>query len=263
MPSQAGNSTDQKQTGAEGQLVRLFGEKKGGRLWNQVREAGSLFGSDRHPEAEKLLAPIASQAPDVAEVRELYGLVLYRLGHWRKAIRELEAFRGLTGETVEQHPVLCDCYRALGLWAKAEEVWEEFQMASPAPSPDLAAEGRIVYAGALADQGKFAEAVALLESNWLPLGKAAKAAQAAKSTGRAAEKSASGSEGDAQKSKSRQSKTASSQCSPETSLRLVYMLADLHDRTGDTPKAAALFRWITDRDPDFVDAADRLRELGS
>ena len=259
MPSQAGNSTDQKQTGAEGELVRLFGNEKGGRLWNQVREAGSLFGSERHPEAEKLLAPIASQAPDVAEVRELYGLVLYRLGHWRKAIRELEAFRGLTGATVEQHPVLCDCYRALGLWAKVEEVWEEFQMASPAPSPDLAAEGRIVYAGALADQGKFAEAIALLESNWLPLGKAA---QAAKSTGRAAEKSASGSGGDAQKSKGRKSKTTPAQCSPETSLRLVYMLADLHDRTGDTPKATALFRWITDRDPDFVDAADRLRELG-
>ena len=256
MPSQAGNSTDQKQTEAERQLLRLFGEKKGSRLWNQVREAGSLFGSDRHPEAEKLLAPIASQAPDVAEVRELYGLVLYRLGHWRKAIRELEAFRGLAGETVEQHPVLCDCYRALGLWAKADEVWEEFQMASPAPSPDLAAEGRIVYAGALADQGKFAEAIALLETNWLPLGKAAK------STGRATEKSASGSEGDAQKSKGRQSKTAPAKCSPETSLRLVYMLADLHDRTGDTPKATALFRWITDRDPDFVDAADRLRELG-
>ena len=225
-------------------------------MWNQVREAGSLFGSDRHPEAEKLLAPIAGQAPDVAEVRELYGLVLYRLGHWRKAIRELEAFRGLAGDTKEQHPVLCDCYRALGRWAKVDEVWEEFQMADPAPSPDLAAEGRIVYAGALADQGKFAEAIALLESNWLPLGKTAK------STGRAADTSASGSAGDAQKSKGRQSKTTPAQCSPETSLRLVYMLADLHDRTGDTPKATALFRWITDRDPDFVDAADRLRELG-
>ena len=259
MPSQAGNSTEQKQTEAERQLLRLFGEKKGSRLWNQVREAGSLFGSDRHPEAEKLLAPIASQAPDVAEVRELYGLVLYRLGHWRKAIRELEAFRSLAGDTVEQHPVLCDCYRALGRWAKVKEVWEEFQMADAAPSPDLAAEGRIVYAGALADQGKFAEAIALLETNWLPLGKAAKAA---KSTGRATEKSASGSADDAQKSKGRKSKTAPSQCSPETSLRLVYMLADLHDRTGDTPKASALFRWITDRDPDFVDAADRLRELG-
>ena len=256
MPSQAGNSTDQKQTGAEGQLVRLFGNEKGGRLWNQVREAGSLFGSDRHPEAEKLLAPIAVQAPDVAEVRELYGLVLYRLGHWRKAIRELEAFRSLAGDTLEQHPVLCDCYRALGRWAKVEEVWEEFQMADTAPSPDLAAEGRIVYAGALADQGKFAEAIALLETNWLPLGKSAK------STGRATDKSASGSAGDAQKSKGRKSKTAPSQCSPETSLRLVYMLADLHDRTGDTPKATALFRWITDRDPDFVDTADRLRELG-
>ena len=256
MPSQTGNSTKQKQADAEGQLVRLFGENEGSRLWNQAREAGSLFGSDRYLEAEKLLAPIAVQAPDVAEVRELYGLALYRLGHWRKAIRELEAFRGFTGGTLEQHPVLCDCYRALGLWAKVEEVWEEFQMADPAPSPDLAAEARIVYAGALADQGKFAEAIALLESNWLPLGKASKG------TGRAADNSGSGSGVDAQKSKGRQVKEAPAQCSPETSLRLVYMLGDLHDRIGDTPKATALFRWITDRNPDFVDAADRLRELG-
>lgn len=233
--------------------MRLFGEKKGSRLWNQVREAGSLFGSDRYLEAEKLLAPIAAQVPDVAEVRELYGLVLYRLGHWRKAIRELEAFRGLTGDSIEQHPVLCDCYRALGRLAKVDELWEEFQQATPAPSPDRAAEVRIVYAGALADQGKFAEAIALLEGEWLPFGKASKG------TGRITDKSGSGSGGEVQKSKGRKSQN---QCSPETSLRLVYMLGDLHDRTGDAPKAAALFRWITDRDEAFVDAADRLRELG-
>ena len=230
MPPSAGNSVEEKQTSAEKQLLRLFGDKKGTRLWNQLREAGTLFGSERYLDAEKLLVPVTQQAPEVAEARELYGLVLYRLGHWRKAIRELEAFRGLAGDSIEQHPVLCDCYRALGRLAKVEELWEEFRQATPAPSPDLAAEGRIVYAGALADQGKFAEAIALLESNWLPFGKAAKG--------------------------------KSAQCSPEASLRLVYMLGDLYDRIGDTPKATALFRWIADRDPDFVDAADRLRELG-
>ena len=229
MPPPAGSSIEQKQTNAEKQLLRLFGEKKGTRLWNQLREAGTLFGSERYLDAEKLLVPVTQQAPEVAEARELYGLVLYRLGHWRKAIRELEAFCGLAGDSIEQHPVLCDCYRALGRLAKVDELWEEFRQATPAPPPDLAAEGRIVYAGALADQGKFAEAIALLESNWLPLGKPAK---------------------------------GKNQCSPETSLRLVYMLADLHDRIGDTPKATALFRWIADRDPDFVDAPDRLRELG-
>lgn len=254
MPPSAGNSIEEKQTSAEKQLLRLFGDKKGTRLWNQLREAGTLFGSERYLDAEKLLVPVTRQAPEVAEARELYGLVLYRLGHWRKAVRELEAFRGLAGDSIEQHPVLCDCYRALGRLAKVDELWEEFRQATPAPPPDLAAEGRIVYAGALADQGKFAEAIALLESNWLPLGKAAKG------TGRATDKSGSGSGDDAKKSKGHKGKSA--QCSPETSLRLVYMLGDLHDRIGDTPKATALFRWIADRDPDFVDAADRLRELG-
>ena len=41
------------------------------------------------------------------------GLTLYRQGKWRPAIKQLEAFRLLTGST-EQHPVLADCYRALG-----------------------------------------------------------------------------------------------------------------------------------------------------
>ena len=30
-------------------------------------------------------------APDVAAVRELYGLTLYRLGRWREAVREFRA----------------------------------------------------------------------------------------------------------------------------------------------------------------------------
>jgi hypothetical protein len=70
-------------------------------------------------------------------------------------VTELEAFRDLSGST-EQHPVLADCYRALGRHAKVVELWEELRNASP--SAALVAEGRIVYAGSLADQGRLAEA---------------------------------------------------------------------------------------------------------
>ena len=239
---------------SEAQLVRLFGEKRGTRLSNQLREAGTLFGSERYLDAQRLLAPIAQQAPEVAEARELYGLVLYRLGKWHKAIRELEAFSNLAGGSIEQHPVICDCYRALGLGEKVEETWEEFRVS--APTGDLAAEGRIVYSSALADQGKFAEAIALLENDWLPIGKANADTTAGTSVGKGTTADSTGSD-----SSRKTGKHQKAQCSPETSLRLVYMLGDLYDRSGEIPRATALFQWIADRDLDFADVADRLHEL--
>ena len=81
----------------------------------------------------------------MAAARELYGLTLYRQGKWKPAIKELEAFRLLTGST-EQHPVLADCYRALGNRAMVDELWEELRAQSP--SAELVTEGRIVVAGA-------------------------------------------------------------------------------------------------------------------
>jgi tetratricopeptide (TPR) repeat protein len=53
-----------------------------------------------------------------------------------------------------------DCYRSQRRWRKVEELWLE--LASVSPSAELVAEGRIVYAGALADQGRLPEALALL-----------------------------------------------------------------------------------------------------
>jgi len=96
----------------------------------------------------------------LAPVRELYGLTLYRLGRWKDAIVELDAFERLTG-TLEQHPVLADCYRALKRWKKVDELWDDLRRASP--GADLVNEGRIVAAGALADRGNLKGAISLLE----------------------------------------------------------------------------------------------------
>ncbi len=145
---------------AEAGLARAVGARQAPRLERQLRQAAKAFGAERYREARGLLAPLAKQAPGAAPVRELLGLSLYRLGQWRPAARELEAFRALTGST-EQHPVLADCYRGLGRWSDAEGLWAELREASP--SAPLVAEGRIVAAGALADQGRLADAVRLLE----------------------------------------------------------------------------------------------------
>jgi tetratricopeptide (TPR) repeat protein len=101
-----------------------------------------------------------NDAPGIASAHELLGLTHYRMGQWNAAIKELEAFRSLTGST-EQHPVLADCYRAQKRWARVDELWEDLRAASP--SADLVAEGRIVVAGSLADRGRMSEAIDTLE----------------------------------------------------------------------------------------------------
>jgi tetratricopeptide (TPR) repeat protein len=142
------------------QLVDLVGAKRAARLEQRLSEAATAYAADRFPEARRILSPIVAEVPDLAEARELYGLTLYRLGRWRDAARELDAFVELTGGSTEQHPVLADCRRALGQYGKVEELWDELRSASP--SAPLVNEGRIVAAGALADQGKLPEAIALL-----------------------------------------------------------------------------------------------------
>jgi tetratricopeptide (TPR) repeat protein len=143
------------------ELGKAVGPLSAPKLGQRLAEATKAYERERYAEARKLLKPLADRAPGSASVRELYGLTLYRLGHWRLAATELEAFRTLTGST-EQHPVLADCYRALKRYREVEELWDELRTASP--SAELVAEGRIVAAGALADRGRFDDAIRLLEA---------------------------------------------------------------------------------------------------
>ena len=135
------------------------------RAEQRLRDASRAFKRERFEEARKILRPLAEAAPTAESVRELLGLTYYRLGRWKAAAAELEALRSLTGST-EQHPVLADCYRALGRHAKVAELWEELRSASP--SAALVAEGRIVAAGSLADQGRLEDAIRLLQAAKAP-----------------------------------------------------------------------------------------------
>lgn len=122
--------------------------------------ARRAFERERYQEARGVLAPLAQEAPGAAAVRELLGLTLYRLERWRAAATELEAYRTLTGSP-DLLPVLADCYRALRRYNRVRQVWAELREASP--SAEVVAEGRIVAAGALADQGDLKGALVLLE----------------------------------------------------------------------------------------------------
>ena len=200
------------------ELGKAVGARQGEKLAKVVRDAARAFDRERYPEARKLLAPVTERVPTFAPARELLGVTYYRMGRWKQAVRELEAFRDLTDST-EQHPVLADCYRALGKWKRVDELWVELREASP--SAELVTEGRIVTAGALADQGEIRPAIALLGAHGWKLPKAPR----------------------------------------EHHLRRAYALADLYERAGDVPHARELFARVERADPDFGDVAERRRAL--
>jgi len=149
---------DEREIADDPSLKRAVGAKGLDRVEQRLRDASRDFRRERFEEAKRILKPLAESAPTAESVRELLGLTYYRLGRWKLAVAELEAFRNLNGST-EQHPVLADCYRALGRHKKVAELWEEMRAASLSAS--LVAEGRIVYAGSLADQGRLEDAIAV------------------------------------------------------------------------------------------------------
>ena len=201
--------------------------------YEQLEAAGLLFGDDRCEEARALVEPIIAQTSNIAEVHELYGLILYRQQEWAAAIAELETFSELA-QTVEQYPVLMDCYRAQHDWIKVESLWEAMQASEP--SQQALSEGVMVVAGGLADRDQFADAIHALETQLQEF---------------QASWDSHGSKG---RKKPRKVK--------EPELRILYLLADLHCSACDIPQAVALFKKITKLRPDFLDASVRLAELG-
>lgn len=148
-----------KTTEASEELARLARRNARG-AQEQLAHAADAFRAGRERDAAKLLRPLRDAYPDASAVRELLGLTHYRLGQYPAAAKELEAFVSLT-DSVEQHPVLMDCMRAMGKYRRVDELWEELAAASP--SSALVTEGRIVLAGAQADRGRLRDAIATLE----------------------------------------------------------------------------------------------------
>ena len=189
------------------------------RVERRLGQAADAFERAHLTDALRILKPLSKEAPNVPAVRELLGLALYGTGQWAAAAKELEAFRSLGG-SVEQHPVLADCYRALKRYGAVVELWDELREASPGAA--LVTEGRIVAAGALADQGDIDGAIQLLERGPLRPSRGAALHHA----------------------------------------RLWYALADLYERAGDGPKARELFGRVVAVEPGLADAAERLAGLG-
>jgi len=98
-------------------------------------------------------------APRSSAVREVLGLAHYEAGNYREALREMQAYRRISGR-LDQNHIIADSYRGLGSPEKAVPLAEE-ALRSRIP-PEAKAEAAIVAASALADLGRHDEALALL-----------------------------------------------------------------------------------------------------
>ncbi len=129
------------------------------RLSERMAAGVAAFERERYRDALRMLRPVVDAAPSAPTARELTGLSHYRLGNWRAALNQLDAFAAVSGSS-DQDPVRMDCHRALGHHSRVRALWDELRRASP--EPDVLVEGRLVLAGATADRGDLAEAVRIL-----------------------------------------------------------------------------------------------------
>jgi tetratricopeptide (TPR) repeat protein len=101
-------------------------------------------------------------APRSGAVREVLGIALYQAERYREALRELQAYRRMTGR-LDQNHLIADSHRALGAPEKAIDPVREALRGRL--SDEVRAESAIVGASALADLGRFPEALSMLRDS--------------------------------------------------------------------------------------------------
>jgi tetratricopeptide (TPR) repeat protein len=190
------------------------------RLVEKTESAYGAYSRGRFQDAYRAIKPVVDEVPTVAAVREVAGLAAYRSGKWREAQRHLQAFTDMTDGT-EHIPVLMDCQRALRKPKKVVDLWVELRQRSP--EPEVLAEGRLVAASSLAENGDLNAAITLLTS--------AGAAKALRNPS-------------------------------NRHVRQWYLLADFYERAGDVPRAREFFERVAKVDPEAYDVRDRLVGLG-
>ena len=141
------------------ELQRVAPSTRLARYQERLTSAADALDRGRWADARRMVQPVLRELPDLAFGHEIAGLASYRLGQWRKAAAELELARSLD-RSVHHLPVLADCYRAMRRYRVVDELWAELRDSGPAPA--ILAEGRIVAAGALADQGDLAGALKIM-----------------------------------------------------------------------------------------------------
>ena len=120
----------------------------------RLLERGDPRGAAAEAQKAKQLAP---RSPTV---REILGLAYYGQERFREALTEMQAYRRMSGRADQNH-IIADCLRAEGRSDRAVPLAEEALAARGVPLA-AKAEAVIVAASALADQGRFDQALGLL-----------------------------------------------------------------------------------------------------
>jgi tetratricopeptide (TPR) repeat protein len=130
-----------------------------GQALDEAERAIDALSRERFAEAERHASRLKSLASRSAAAREILGIAQYRRGRFREALRELQAYRRMTGRSDQNH-LIADCHRALGAPEKAVPLAQEALAARV--GPEVKAETVVVAASALADLGRYEEALTVL-----------------------------------------------------------------------------------------------------
>ena len=160
-PSDGGKPSfeQRKKLHAGGQLPRWIREEITRSTPKERREAAihdlesgvDAYAAERYKQAAASLRKAKAASSRSATIRELLGLASYHLGQWDEALRELRAFRRMSGET-DQMPIELDCLRALGRPGDVDKTYSLFHELGGGRDTDN--EVRVVYASHLVDQGR-------------------------------------------------------------------------------------------------------------
>lgn len=135
---------------------------RGGRADEAIKlleEAVSALSRDRAKAAAKAASQAKSLAPRSGAIREVLGIAHYQEERFREALTELQTYRRITGR-VDQNHLIADSHRALGAPEKAVALVQEVLGARV--SDEVRAEAAVVGGAALADLGRYDEALTLL-----------------------------------------------------------------------------------------------------
>jgi tetratricopeptide (TPR) repeat protein len=120
----------------------------------ELLERGDAGAAVTEAEKARILSPRSSSA------REVFGLALYGQGRYGDAVRELKAYKRISGRNDQNH-VIADSLRGIGKSREAIPLADEALRDRQVPN-EVKAEVVIVAASALADERRYAEALAFL-----------------------------------------------------------------------------------------------------
>jgi tetratricopeptide (TPR) repeat protein len=126
----------------------------------RLERAAELYQREDYRGAATEAGKAKALAPRSASVREMLGLALYALERYREALTEMQAYRRMSGRADQNH-IIADCLRAVDRPDRAVPLAEE-ALASRGVPLRAKTEAVIVAASALADEGKFDQALGLL-----------------------------------------------------------------------------------------------------